>query len=82
MRGIYLIYANLEGAELSGADLRTSNLTGADLTDADLSSADLNGACKYIDDSFTKTRLVSNEELEQQAASLEGATMPDGSKHP
>ena len=50
---------------LSGADLR-----GADLRGANLSRADLSGA-----------KRISNEELEQEAESLEGATMPNGQKY-
>src|SRR5215208_5563663 len=45
-------------------------LAGADLSDANLSSANLNRA-----------EGITNEELEQQAASLAGATMPDGQKY-
>jgi len=44
-------------------------LSGADLSDADLSRANLSGAT------------VTNEQL-AGAKSLQGATMPDGSKHP
>jgi uncharacterized protein YjbI with pentapeptide repeats len=67
--------ANLQGADLSGAYLYRANLAGADLTgaiftDADLRRADLSGAVG-----------VDAETLEQQASSLEGATMPDGSTH-
>jgi uncharacterized protein YjbI with pentapeptide repeats len=68
----YLNDANLSGANLSGANLSGADLTGADLSSADLSSAVLNqigSEAKHI----TK--------LEQQAASLEGATMPDGQKY-
>jgi uncharacterized protein YjbI with pentapeptide repeats len=50
---------------LSGADLR-----GAILSDMDLSEANLEGA-----------RGVTNEQLEQQAKLLKGATMPDGQKY-
>jgi hypothetical protein len=32
-------------------------------------------------DEGTKWQLITNEELEQQAASLEGATVPDGQKY-
>jgi uncharacterized protein YjbI with pentapeptide repeats len=52
-------------------DLSGTNLSGADLSGADLSGADLSGAAG-----------ITNEELEQQSKSLEGAIMPDGSKHP
>jgi len=47
-----------------------TDLSEADLSRADLSEADLSGAVG-----------ITNEELEQQAASLKGAIMPDGSKH-
>jgi hypothetical protein len=50
-------------------NLSSASLSGADLRFADLRGADLSDA------------RVSNEQLDQ-ADSLEGATMPDGSKHP
>jgi uncharacterized protein YjbI with pentapeptide repeats len=61
--------------QLSEANLRKSFLPGADLMEADLSGADrhyadLNGAAVFDD-----------EDLEQQAKSLEGATMPNGQKY-
>jgi uncharacterized protein YjbI with pentapeptide repeats len=70
LSGAYLISADLYGANLSGANLSGANLSGADLSGADLSGADLTGAER-----------VTNEELERQAASLEGATMPNGQKY-
>ena len=66
LKGTKLEKANLYSANLSGA-----NLAGADLTDADLGGANLKGA-KYI----------TVEQLEKQAKSLKGTTMPDGSIHP
>ena len=60
--------ADLSGADLSGADLRDANLSGANLSEADLSGANLSEA------------QVSSEQL-AQAASLEGAIMPDGTVH-
>ena len=71
--GANLASANLAGgllfdADLSGADLHVANLGRADLLRADLSGADLSGAT------------VTDRQL-SQAASLEGATMPDGSVH-
>jgi uncharacterized protein YjbI with pentapeptide repeats len=66
LRGAYLIKAHL-----SGANLIEANLSGALLVKANLNEANLSGAAG-----------ITNEELEQQASSLEGATMPDGSKHP
>jgi cell division protein FtsB len=62
--------ANLEGAVLTGAHLRNVDLTGADLTNAVLEDTNLSGA-----------RGVTDEQLEQQALSLEGATMPNGQKY-
>jgi uncharacterized protein YjbI with pentapeptide repeats len=67
--------ANLSGADLSGANLRLADLSDADLPDADLSKADLSYAILFSADGIT------NEELQQQAASLEGAIMPDGRKY-
>jgi uncharacterized protein YjbI with pentapeptide repeats len=68
-----LVEANLSSADLSSATLVEANLSSADLTDANLSGAnlsraDLNGA-KVTDDQLNAV------------ASLEGATMPDGTKH-
>ena len=49
LRGTYLRYANLTGADLAGTDLTGAILSGADLSSAflrraDLSSADLSAA--------------------------------------
>jgi hypothetical protein len=74
----FLVEANLvqrvDGRDpiisLMGSDLSEANLLFADLSEADLSGANLRRA-----------RGVTNEELEQPAASLEGATMPDGQKY-
>ena len=60
----------LGGADLRGAKVRSADLTGAQLKGADLSYADLEGA-----------RGITTEELERQAYSLEGTTMPDGQKY-
>jgi hypothetical protein len=61
----------LRDANLRNANLRDANLIFAALSDADLSRADLTGAGG-----------ASKENLAQQADSVEGATRPDGSKHP
>jgi uncharacterized protein YjbI with pentapeptide repeats len=61
----HLPNADLSGASLIGADLSEANLRGADLSDADLIGADG----------------ITNEELEQQAVSLEGANMPNAQKY-
>jgi len=66
-----LLQADLSRARLFHANLTNANLSGADLSGADLGRADLRGATG-----------VTGQELEQQAYSLEGAIMPDGSKHP
>jgi hypothetical protein len=68
--GFYDLHViNLDGADLTRADLHDANLSGASLSGADLSGADLGAATG-----------ITNEELEQQAKSLEGATMPNGEK--
>src|SRR5215212_9992213 len=61
---------NLSKTILGGADLREDDLSRANLSRADLTGADLRGA-----------QGITNEVLESQARSLEGAIMPDGSKH-
>ena len=73
-----LTFANLGGTKLSGADLSRALLSDADLSEAylfetDLGDADLQDA--YLQDA----RGVTEEQLEKQAQTLEGATMPDGS---
>jgi uncharacterized protein YjbI with pentapeptide repeats len=80
-----LVGADLRGADLSGANLREANVHWADLISAklsgaylgrtDLSLADLSGA------DLSHVKEVGVGQLEQ-AYSLEGTTMPDGSKHP
>jgi Pentapeptide repeats (8 copies) len=70
LAGADLSGASLRYADLYKADLGVANQSGADLSDANLSSANLNRA-----------EGITNEELEQQAASLAGATMPDGQKY-
>src|SRR6266851_2150352 len=68
LSGAYLFLANLSKANLSGASLYEANLNGANLSGADLSLANLRGA------------LVTAEQLTATKL-LQGATMPDGSKH-
>ena len=60
---------------LGGADLSGAELFGADLSGADLNTADLKGA------TLGNAKGVTNQELEQKAKSLEGATMPNGQKY-
>src|SRR5215218_2184891 len=66
LSGAFLTKADLSDAELLEADLSRASLTEANLSDAVLSGANLSGA-----------KGITNEELEQQASSLEGATMPN-----
>ena len=85
LRNADLSSAQLPGAELMGADLSSAqlpeaNLSGARLNSADLSGARLNGA-DLSDANLNGARGITSEDLEKQAESLEGATMPDGSKH-
>ena len=74
-----LTYADLSGANLGvvmhgtslvGADLRGADLSGAVIHDANLSGANLSGA-----------KGKTEEQLDGQAGSLEGAIMPDGRKY-
>jgi pentapeptide repeat protein len=62
---------SLVKANLGSADLNLADLSGANLSGANLAWANLRGATG-----------ITDEELEQRAYSLEGAIMPDGSKHP
>jgi uncharacterized protein YjbI with pentapeptide repeats len=77
--------AALSNAYLKGADLRNAVFRDTNLEDANLTGANLSGAHKYTKVKGTtdmRMQLITNTELERQAASLQGATMPDGSKHP
>jgi uncharacterized protein YjbI with pentapeptide repeats len=67
--------ANMPNTDLSNTDLREADLSNANLSGADLSDADLSGA------DLTDAEGVTNEELEEQAKSLEDTIMPDGTKH-
>lgn len=68
--GAYLSDANLSGANLSGTNLAGADLSNADLTGANLEGAHLNGA--------DLTRAEVTQDQLAQAASIDGATMPDG----
>jgi hypothetical protein len=90
LRGADLSRANLVGADLreanlNGANLREANLHWADLISANLSRAYLGSADLSLAD-LSGADLRNVKELTvrqlQQAYSLEGATIPDGSKHP
>jgi uncharacterized protein YjbI with pentapeptide repeats len=81
--------ADLSDAVLSGADLNDAvlgaNLSNADLTDANLSGAVLSGADlseAILDNAILEgADGITNEELDQQAVSLDDATMPNGQKY-
>jgi cell division protein FtsB len=86
----HLPNADLSGANLIGADLSDANLIGADLSDANLIGADLSRS--VLDNANLSNAVldnanlggadgITNEELEQQALTLEGATMPNGQKY-
>jgi hypothetical protein len=93
LAGADLSLADLSGAQLDNADLSSTDLRGARLHDADLSGADLSSA--YLGGTWSRplsnadlrganlsgVEGITNEELEAQAASLEGATMPNGQKY-
>ncbi|HLY24878.1 MAG TPA: pentapeptide repeat-containing protein [Aggregatilineales bacterium] len=74
----YLLNANLTGADLkgailSGANLRGAILVGADLTGSILAGTDLTGA------DLTGAKGTTSDQV-NQAKSLAGATLPDGTK--
>jgi uncharacterized protein YjbI with pentapeptide repeats len=57
------------------ANLRYADLSGADLSDANLSQANLSNAV------LVRATGITNKQLEKQAFTLEGATMPNGQKY-
>lgn len=74
LKGSDLKGADLSGANLAEADLSNCNLAEAYLSGANLARADLSGA------NLRAVKGVSLQEL-KSARSLEGATIPDGSKN-
>lgn len=68
LSAVNLNVGDLVGANLRGANLGRARLLGANLSKADLSRADLSGT------EITSTEL-------EKVKSLEGATLPDGTKH-
>jgi uncharacterized protein YjbI with pentapeptide repeats len=77
--------ASLRGADLNNAFMPLADLSAANLNDANLSGAYLQAAnprdANLSDANLSGAEGITNEGLEQQAASLEGATMPDGQKY-
>jgi DNA segregation ATPase FtsK/SpoIIIE-like protein len=91
LRGAYLSDADLGGANLDEANLRDADLRDADLSDAHLSDAGLSGASlseAYLseadlsDANLSGAKGITQERLDAQAKTFEGATMPDGQKMP
>jgi hypothetical protein len=83
LRGANLQQADLSGSNLAYIDLRGTYLAGAHLEDADLEGANLEGADlsgAYLGGADLEGASVDDEQL-AMCKSLEGATMPDGSKH-
>jgi uncharacterized protein YjbI with pentapeptide repeats len=82
----YLSRADLSGAYLGEADLYGAHLSSANLTNADLRGAYLGGAglsdANLNDANLRNAQGATGKKLEDMAKTLEGATMPDGSKHP
>ena len=75
LSGANLNKADLSRATLYKADLNKANLSQANLTEANLSGANLSEA------DLSRTKHVRTEQL-KEVRSLQGATMPDGTKHP
>ena len=74
---------DLSNADLSNADLHGFNLSDADLSRVNLSGANLNGTNLHganLSGTDLTNATVTQEQL-AKAASLKGATLPDGSKH-
>lgn len=85
LRSALFIYAHLVGAKLVGADLRSAKFIHADLSRADLRGADFSGADlrgTNLRGANLNGALGWTEDQVNAASSLEGATLPDGSKHP
>ncbi len=73
-----LVQANLSGANLRNSDLIDTLLHFANLRGADLNNTEFSGASLYDADLQGAIGLFEGQ-LEAQAKSLKGATMPDGS---
>ncbi len=71
-----LVRVSLERANLSNANLEGSHMQASILRKAILTGANLMGA------NLEDVKDITIEELKKQAKSLEGAIMPDGSRHP
>ena len=87
--GAHLFGAHLTGADLNDADLSDADLMNADLKRAELRDAHLSGADLRLADltgadlrfAVLSKAMITPVQLDQ-ALSLQGATLPDGSIHP
>ena len=70
---------NFSQAMINEVDLREANLFEANLSEANLSEANLSDA--ILSDAILSKAKVTEEQL-KKAKSLEGTTMPNGSKNP
>jgi large-conductance mechanosensitive channel len=75
-----LTNAILEFADLRGANIREADLIRCDLSNADLTEADLSGA--ILIGANLRGAIGTTPEQLAKAKSLQGTTMPDGSKYP
>jgi uncharacterized protein YjbI with pentapeptide repeats len=91
VRGADLSNALLNGTNLTSANLNGACLINADFTEDELGLNNTSAAILYGTNlnqaNLSKANLkgvigISKEKLEEQANSLQGATMPDGSIHP
>ena len=85
LREAYLSDAGLlrngrNARDFSEAELREVGLNGVDVWDPNLRYADLHGP-NFRKANLSNTKGVTNEQLEQLARFLEGATMPNGQKY-
>lgn len=90
-RHITISNSDFSSSHFDGADLRNATLNNVSLKNADLNNADFSSATlKKVD--FSEANLsganfkgatgITVAQLEKQAKSLKGATMPDGTIHP
>jgi uncharacterized protein YjbI with pentapeptide repeats len=86
LSGAGMLGADLEGTDLSGANVSEAYLFLTDLSDADLRGAQLRkadlGGADLSDARLNGAKGVTEEQLERDAKTLGGATLPDGSRHP
>lgn len=79
LREARLRHTNLEHADLTNADFSRADLYHANLKNTKLSGANLNNA--YLKKANLEGTTLTKEQL-AAVSSLEGAILPDGSKHP